>query len=144
MLEVEIEIPAVKDSRVCIEKKDTAMKCLLLTCIVLMSSAFQVPHSIRRSTVPCNDALASQQNDSEPKTDNKAMAFLRKIGKVGGSLNQVTNLVGVDEGPAGKASTGGMKVSTRTLDKSCNHWPRNNSSSNPLLRSCLVLGYSKG
>jgi hypothetical protein len=81
-----------------------------LTCVFLVSSAFQVPHSIRRSTVPCN--VLAAQNDSEPKNDNKAMAFLRKIGKVGGSLNQVTNLVGVDEGPAGKASTGGMKVSS--------------------------------
>lgn len=97
------------------------MKCWLLTCVFLVSSAFQVPHSMRRSTVPCN--VLAAQNDSEPKNDNKAMAFLRKIGKVGGSLNQVTNLVGVDEGPAGKASTGGMKVSVvyrYSVEKSCN------------------------
>lgn len=38
--------------------------------------------------------------------DNKAMAFLKKIGKVGGTKVDFTNAVGVDEG------SGGAKVST--------------------------------
>ena len=40
--------------------------------------------------------------------DNKAMAFLRKIGKVGGANNQdFINAMGVDEGPAGKSMGSG-------------------------------------
>lgn len=42
--------------------------------------------------------------------DNKAMAFLRKKGKVGGNASQFANSVGLDEGPAGKTSSGGIKV----------------------------------
>ena len=40
------------------------------------------------------------------KKDNKAMAFLKKIGKVGGSKVDFTNAVGVDEG------SGGAKISS--------------------------------
>mmetsp|Transcript_2200 Transcript_2200/g.3144 ORF Transcript_2200/g.3144 Transcript_2200/m.3144 type:complete len:124 (-) Transcript_2200:2902-3273(-) len=37
------------------------------------------------------------------KADNKAMSFLKKIGRVGGARNvDFTNSMGVDEGPAGK------------------------------------------
>ena len=61
---------------------------------------------------PCRHAVSSstilrQVADDEVSggggKDNKAMAFLRKIGKVGGAANQdFTNAVGVDEGTAGK------------------------------------------
>ncbi len=37
------------------------------------------------------------------KNENKAMAFLRKIGKVGGDTD-FKNAIGVDEGTAGKAA----------------------------------------
>lgn len=40
---------------------------------------------------------------SETTNDNKAMAFLRKIGKVGGTTD-FKNAIGVDEGTAGKAA----------------------------------------
>jgi len=47
-----------------------------------------------------------------PKEDNKAMAFLRKMGKVGGAANKnFVNAVGADEGAVGKvapATGGGM------------------------------------
>lgn len=37
--------------------------------------------------------------------DNKAMSFLRKIGKVGGAANKsFINAIGVDEGSVGKSS----------------------------------------
>lgn len=42
--------------------------------------------------------------------DNKAMAFLRKKGKVGGTADFSTNSMGVDEGPAGKTTSGASKV----------------------------------
>ena len=49
--------------------------------------------------------LASTGSDvpSETSPENKAMAFLRKIGKVGGSTD-FKNAIGVDEGTAGKAA----------------------------------------
>ena len=49
---------------------------------------------------------------SERKADNKAMAFLKKIGKVGGAANKdFRYAIGIDEGPAGKTH-GGNKVRT--------------------------------
>ena len=36
--------------------------------------------------------------------DNKAMAFLRKIGRVGGPRQDFRHVIGVDEGSTGKAS----------------------------------------
>jgi hypothetical protein len=55
---------------------------------------------------------ASEQNTPDDKEDNKAMTFLRKIGKVGGVANKDYRFaMGVDEGPSGKAAGhGGMKV----------------------------------
>ena len=38
------------------------------------------------------------------KKDNKAMAFLRKIGRVGGPKQDFKHVIGVDEGSVGKAS----------------------------------------
>jgi len=61
---------------------------------------------------------SSSNNDTTKSTskterDNKAMAFLRKIGKVGGTKVDFTNAIGVDEG------SGGAKVST--LSGKCDH-----------------------
>ena len=42
-------------------------------------------------------------NDTTSTSDNKAMAFLRKKGKVGGD-NDFTNAIGVDEGTSGKSA----------------------------------------
>eukprot|EP00978_Attheya_sp_CCMP212_P001403 scaffold2957_cov55-Attheya_sp.AAC.2 len=61
-------------------------------------------------------ATAMTENDeAEDMTgDNKAMAFLRKMGKVGGASSEdLMNAIGVDEGPVGKTSrTLGGKSST--------------------------------
>jgi len=62
----------------------------------------------------CLSASPETKNEESPGTpsttgtkgDNKAMAFLKKIGKVGGSKVDFTNAVGVDEG------SGGAKVSS--------------------------------
>lgn len=75
------------------------------------TDAFQVARpflATRRYTLVC---IAAEETTG--KKDNKAMAFLRKKGKVGGSANQFTKSMGVDEGPAGKSSgsAGGIKVS---------------------------------
>lgn len=56
--------------------------------------------------------MSDDKKTSESKTgDNKAMAFLRKIGKVGGAANKdFVNAMGVDEGPVGKnTAEEGMK-----------------------------------
>lgn len=56
------------------------------------------------------DDESTQTTNNASAKENKAMAFLRKIGKVGGAANQdFMNSVGVDEGPAGKTSGGGTK-----------------------------------
>jgi len=53
-------------------------------------------------------AIAMTENDeAEDMTsgDNNAMAFLRKMGKVGGASSEdLMNAIGVDEGPVGKTS----------------------------------------
>ena len=53
-----------------------------------------------------------QSSTNTKSSDNKAMAFLRKIGKVGGAANKdFVNALGVDEGPVGKNTVeAGMKV----------------------------------
>ena len=55
----------------------------------------------------CRVSRTCMAAQEQTKQDNKAMAFLRKKGKVGGSANQFTKSMGVDEGPVGK-STGGF------------------------------------
>ena len=52
------------------------------------------------------------------KKDNKAMTFLRKIGRVGGNKDFV-NAVGSDEGPAGKASGPSLMTKAPAAFKSC-------------------------
>lgn len=91
------------------------MKCKSLTKILFsffildLTLAFQVaPRDVlptRRQLLTC---VAAENKTT--KNDNKAMAFLRKRGKVGGSANQFTKSMGVDEGPVGKTSSGGVKV----------------------------------
>ena len=52
------------------------------------------------------------------KKDNKAMAFLRKMGRVGGNKDFV-NAVGSDEGPAGKASGPSLMTKAPAAFQSC-------------------------
>ena len=55
------------------------------------------------SSLQASETDAVNGNGSNQKNvDNKAMAFLRKIGKVGGDTD-FTNALGVDEGPSGKS-----------------------------------------
>lgn len=64
-------------------------------------------------TSSSNNDTTKSKSKSKTERDNKAMAFLRKIGKVGGTKVDFTNAVGVDEG------SGGAKVST--LSGKCDH-----------------------
>jgi hypothetical protein len=94
--------------------------CIVLGLLLLLaqisvaftSCSIAIPSSYFRNG-PASVVLLAEKDDkksSETTTtldgrgsDNKAMAFLRRIGKVGGTAQQdFTNAVGVDEGPAGK------------------------------------------
>lgn len=66
----------------------------------------------RRSRIHAGEN-GGDASDDDDGGDNKAMAFLRKIGRVGGVSNiDFKTAVGVDEGPAGKAKGGSTKVSS--------------------------------
>jgi hypothetical protein len=58
----------------------------------------------RRQVVTRTPTLCKMSSAScEDSQDNRAMAFLRKIGRVGGANHDYTNALGIDEGPSGKS-----------------------------------------
>ena len=76
------------------------------------ASAFQSRWMARGSTSklasPTSDEATSSSSSSSSsgkKKDNKAMAFLRKIGRVGGPKQDFTHVIGVDEGSVGKSAS---------------------------------------
>jgi hypothetical protein len=80
---------------------------LSLLCVAIVSSeAFEIAVSRNQAYKLSLSATPSPTDEpvpTEAKKDNKAMAFLRKVGKVGGDANQdYTYAVGVDEGPTEK------------------------------------------
>lgn len=89
---------------------------MLFFCAFLWdgSASFQLATNLARRRKVKTTFVAAEAGDTS-SDDNKAMAFLRKMGKVGGSVD-FTNTVGVDEGPAGKSkgAGGGAKVSEST------------------------------
>jgi len=62
--------------------------------------------------------LHAATDSGNPKSDNKAMSFLRKIGKVG-TVTDFKHIMGVDEGPAGKSGGAKPLVKSRSSYKSC-------------------------
>ena len=96
------------------------MKTSVVEVIGLLALVPGTRGFVSRSVIqPCRWALSSStiivqaadDGKSGGGNDNKAMAFLRKIGKVGGAANQdFTNAMGVDEGTAGKQASR-LKVS---------------------------------
>jgi hypothetical protein len=64
------------------------------------------------------DPLPTKKSPGQPK-DNKAMSFLRKIGRVGASTSaDFINAVGVDEGPSGKTTGNRQTNGIRKLQSS--------------------------
>ena len=62
--------------------------------------------------------LKASTNDENTTGDNKAMAFLRKKGRIGGAANMdFANAVGLDESPSGGSKSAlhedGFKVSVQ-------------------------------
>lgn len=94
--------------------KIMTMKCLNVTNIFLWLLILDVTHAFQ--VAPIRVALRRLPLTclAETEDDNKAMAFLRKKGKVGG-VADFTNAMGVDEGPAGKTSgSGGDGIKVRS------------------------------
>ena len=93
---------------------------VLLAVVVLTACWFRgglaftaVTSSRIRPALPLLQARG--QND-----DNKAMAFLRKIGKVGGHQD-FTHVVGIDEGSAGKHAGKGAVRMAKQRDLHCTY-----------------------
>jgi hypothetical protein len=77
---------------------------LVATLLSFCATAFQAQSSSSRLPVHMNG-----------EKTNKAMEFLKRIGKVGGSANkEYIFAMGVDEGPSGKALGSRGSVSTRS------------------------------
>lgn len=79
---------------------------LLASALGLQNTLPLIGGMLSTTTSRCN--FSGVQLSATNKKDNKAMAFLKKIGKVGGSKVDFTNAIGVDEG------SGGAKVSTKS------------------------------
>lgn len=99
---------------------DSAMKTNILSSTILYSlffcisqvdaftqnyfSFFRYNKGLKLQDDSNNDL---KSDETESKKENKAMAFLRKVGRVGGAANKdFVNALGVDEGPVGKSSLG--------------------------------------
>ena len=67
-------------------------------------------------------STTDQKSTSDNERDNKAMSFLKRIGKVGGAANRDFRFaVGVDEGPAGKTMSDHMKVNKMFITNSASY-----------------------
>lgn len=86
----------------------------LILLLAPTAEAFQ-PCCCCKTGVSSSTALFSS---TEEKKDNNAMAFLRRKGLVGGNKD-FTNVLGIDEGPSGKAAAAKALRKAREAFKSC-------------------------
>lgn len=71
-------------------------------------SSFLLHNSYSQNTV-----WLKAVNDDSATTENKAMSFLKKIGKVGGAANKDFALaVGIDEGGGKSSASGSVRMNT--------------------------------
>jgi hypothetical protein len=97
----------------------TAMYAIVVLVILLgarKSDAFRPVSVTERRRVHLSSSTTNGSSSSSQAGtgdgDNKAMQFLKKIGKVGGAANRdFRYALGVDEGPSGKSAGGGLHVS---------------------------------
>jgi len=69
---------------------------LLVILLTSSTNAFHLPQCKPSLTTPLRETQEGK------KGDNKAMSFLRKMGRVGGSANMdFANAMGLDESPSG-------------------------------------------
>jgi peptide-methionine (S)-S-oxide reductase len=80
----------------------------LLSVAIVSSDAFQIAVPRNQAQKLSLSAIPSPTDEpTEKKKDNNAMAFLRKVGKVGGDANiDYTDAVGVDEGSTERSEEG--------------------------------------
>jgi Complex I intermediate-associated protein 30 (CIA30) len=88
----------------------------LLTCFIVTTAHAFIFHPLQRQASTITALCAAEP--IKPKNDNKAMGFLRKIGKVG-TITDFKHIMGVDEGPAGKSGGAKPLVKSRASYKSC-------------------------
>ena len=76
---------------------------LLISSEAGLGAAFQSPNIAIRPQCPRSRGVLAVSADSDAeKGDNKAMAFLRKVGRVGGAANMdFATALGLDESPSG-------------------------------------------
>ncbi|KAL7524024.1 hypothetical protein ACHAXR_000409 [Thalassiosira sp. AJA248-18] len=76
---------------------------LLLSSYADSGAAFQLPSSATyRQHTRLHVSASSDEDSGNKKGDNDAMAFLRKVGRVGGAANMdFANAMGLDESPSG-------------------------------------------
>ena len=96
--------------------QSTLLPILLLACDASVGGAFQPPAAATRRCPRGRGILAASADAGDGKGDNKAMAFLRKVGRVGGAANMdFANAMGLDESPSGGTKSAhhedGFKVS---------------------------------
>ncbi len=100
------------------------IKLILILCSDGRADAFQLVPSYptEKQKIKCtrqlnkNLLVSANNNDYAAGDDNKAMAFLRKVGRVGGAANMdFATAMGLDESPSGGSKSsyhgGGFKVS---------------------------------
>ena len=79
-------------------------RTIIMMTMTMIVNGFAPNSSSSSSLITKNKLFAEKK-----KSDNKAMAFLRKKGRVGGSTAQdFINAMGVDEGPAGGKNAASM------------------------------------
>jgi hypothetical protein len=83
--------------------RPNSIALVVAACLLAESEAFQCRSlvSVRQTAKFASTDVDEESSDS--KKDNKAMAFLKKIGKVGVNTD-FTHAIGFDEGPSGKTA----------------------------------------
>jgi hypothetical protein len=101
-------------------KKSFGFILILLTSSSSGVNGFHLPGRTPPSS-SAHTILRAKDDTKESKGDNKAMQFLRKVGRVGGAANMdFANAMGLDESPSGGTKSSyhedGFKVSNHFLE----------------------------
>jgi hypothetical protein len=93
------------------QRQDHIMGIRLMVRVVVLAELLfgiqgflllQCPVVVVGKSSTTTTCASPNNNAAEPAQPNKAMEFLRKVGRVGNNQD-FTNAIGVDEGPSGKA-----------------------------------------
>jgi hypothetical protein len=95
-------------------KASLAFLWLLLASNRFCVQSFRPDWSNHQTRLSGSCVFSAKNIDRPNTTDNKAMAFLRRMGRVGGNRD-FTHAIGIDEGPSTKSTGSGKKVSA--MDK---------------------------